>query len=99
MTHTGYNLQDYVTVCRFTEGGESQNMKYSVFYHEVTSEFENFVSAGITVTDANGKEIRRIFDVSTDFDALEEFVTRLNGGNVSLEHLDCMLEDYYTAHC
>lgn len=74
-------------------------MKYTIFYHSVKGEFANFTSAGIAVFDEHGKEIRRIFDVSTDFEALEKLVCLLNEGDVSPEHLDCILEDYYTEHC
>lgn len=73
-------------------------MKYNIFYHAVKNDVEDFLSAGILVIDENGKEIRRIFDVSTDFGAAENFVNLLNVGDVSYEHLDCMLEDYYTEH-
>lgn len=74
-------------------------MKYGIFYHIVKTEFEDFLSAGITVQDGYGNEIRRIFDVATDFSALEQFVNLLNDGDVLSEHLDCMLEDFYTEHC
>lgn len=73
-------------------------MKYTVFYHTVENEFNSFLSAGILVEDEDGKEIRRIFDVSTDFSAVEEFTDLLNKGDVHLEHFDCMLEDYYSEH-
>lgn len=74
-------------------------MKYGIFYHIVKTESEDFLSAGIFIEDGNGKEIRRIFDVATDFAALEKFVNLLNEGNVLPEHLDRMLEDFYTEHC
>lgn len=73
-------------------------MKYNIFYHAVKNDVEDFLSAGIFVIDDNGKEIRRIFDVSTDFKAAEYFVNLLNAGDVSYEHLDCMLEDFYIEH-
>lgn len=74
-------------------------MKYSVFYHRVKGESAEFTSAGIIATDKQGREIRRIFDVSTEFDAFEKFVQGLNEGGVCPEHLDSMLEDYYAEHC
>lgn len=74
-------------------------MKYSIFYHIVKTEFKEFLSAGIAVQDGDGNEIRRIFDVATDFSALEKFVNFLNESNVLPEHLDCMLEDFYTEYC
>lgn len=74
-------------------------MKYSVFYHSVKGGKEEFTSAGIIVTDKRGREIRRIFDVSTEFEAFEKFVQGLNAGRVCIEHLDDMLDDYYEEHC
>ncbi|MCH5189785.1 MAG: hypothetical protein J1F37_04405 [Oscillospiraceae bacterium] len=73
-------------------------MKYKVFYHHVRSEFKSFISAGILVKDDDGGEIRRMFDISTDFKALKKLIKSLNVGRVHLEHLDCILEDYYTEH-
>ena len=73
-------------------------MKYKVFYHHVKSEFKSFLSAGILVKDDDGGEIRRMFDISTDFGALKKLIKSLNVGRVHLEHLDCILEDYYTEH-
>lgn len=73
-------------------------MRYSIFYHRIKNEFGDFLSAGIFVEDENGKEIKRIFDVSTDFDAIKKFVNSLNENNVSPEHLECLLEDYYAEH-
>lgn len=76
-------------------------MKYRVFYHNVkcSGDKEKFLSAGIVVEDIAGREIRRIFDVSTDFSALEILVNLLNKGGVAPEHLDAILEDYYSEHC
>lgn len=73
-------------------------MKYSIFYHSVKNESGEFLSAGIVLKDGKGDEIRRIYDVSTDFEALEKFVCLLNNGIVLPEHLDGMLEDYYSEH-
>lgn len=73
-------------------------MKYIVFYHHVKSELKSFLSAGILVKDDKGDEIKRLFDVSTDFKAIKRLVKSLNVGRVHLEHLDCILEDYYTEH-
>ncbi len=74
-------------------------MRYSVFYHRVKSESESFISAGILIENEQGEEVRRIYDVSTDFDAIEKFTASLNENSVSLIHLESMLEDYYSEHC
>ncbi len=75
------------------------NMKYSVFYHKVKIESETFLSAGIIIENEQGEEVRRIYDVSTDFDAIEKFTASLNENDVSPIHLESMLEDYYSEHC
>lgn len=75
------------------------NMRYSVFYHKVKIESETVMSAGILIEDEQGEEVRRIYDVSTDFDAIERFTASLNENGVSLIHLESMLEDYYSEHC
>lgn len=73
-------------------------MEYSIFYHSIELEGEQIVSAGITVKNNDGYVVRRIFDASTELDAFETFVNRLNEDNISSEHLDSMLEDYYSEH-
>ena len=55
-------------------------MRYSVFYHDVKTEYDCFITAGIEVTDDNGKTIHKLYDVSTDFEPLKELVKRLNSG-------------------
>lgn len=74
-------------------------MKYRVFYHKVTIESESFISAGILMKNEQGKEVRRIYDVSTDFDAIEKFTASLNENDVSPMHFESMLEDFYLEHC
>ncbi len=76
-------------------------MKYRIFYHKVrgNGEYDGFISAGIVVKNDSGNEVKRIFDVSTDFTALEKLVLSLNINDVSFEHLDSVLEDYYLNHC
>lgn len=76
-----------------------RNMKYCVFYHKITIESKSFISAGILMENEQGKEVRRIYDVSTDFDAIEKFTASLNENDVSLLHFESMLEDYYSEHC
>lgn len=75
------------------------NMRYRVFYHKVKSEGDSFMSAGILIENEQGEEIRRIYDVSTDFDAIEKFTASLNENGVSPIHFESMLEDYYSEHC
>lgn len=76
-------------------------MKYSVFYHNVKCDGDigEFLSAGILVEDSTGREIRRIFDVSVEFSALQKLVLSLNAMSIAPEHLDGILEDYYSEHC
>lgn len=76
-------------------------MKYSVFYHTVNgeSDLSSFLSAGIVIENDVCHEIKRIYDVSIEFDALEKLVSSLNDGNVAPEHLDAILDDYYSEHC
>lgn len=74
-------------------------MRYSVFYHKVTIESGSFISAGIIMENEQGKEVRRIYDISTDFAAIEKFTASLNENDVSTLHFDSMLEDFYSEHC
>lgn len=76
-------------------------MKYSIFYHTVNSEngLDSFLSSGIIIKDDADREIKRIFDVSVDFADLEKLVLSLNSDNVAPEHLEGILEDYYSEHC
>lgn len=73
-------------------------MDYGIFYHSVKDEDGEFLSAGLVVKDERGNEIRRIYDVSTDFEAFEKFVCLLGDSKVLPEHLDSMIEDYYSEH-
>lgn len=75
-------------------------MKYSLFYHKVdaNSDIKSFLSAGIVVKNDNGIEIKRIYDVSTDFTALEKLVLSLNTDKIELEDLDSVLDNYYSQH-
>lgn len=73
-------------------------MKYKLFYHDVKTEYFTFTSAGIEVTDSNGKCIKKLYDVSTDFASLKKLLYSLNENDVSLEHLDGILQDYYIKH-
>lgn len=73
-------------------------MRYSVFYHDVKTEYDCFITAGIEVTDDNGKTIHKLYDVSTDFEPLKELVKRLNCEKVEYEHLESVIEDYYLEH-
>lgn len=75
------------------------NMRYSAFYHKVKTESASFISAGIIIENEQGEEIRRIYDVSTDFEAIEKFTASLNENDVSSIHFESMLEDYYSEHC
>ena len=67
-------------------------MRYSVFYHDVKTEYDCFITAGIEVTDD------KLYDVSTDFEPLKELVKRLNCEKVEYEHLESIIEDYYLEH-
>ncbi len=75
-------------------------MKYKIFYHTVdkSCDYDSFLSAGIIVQNDIGVEIKRIYDVSTDFKAIENLILSLNTDNVELDQLYFILENYYSQH-
>lgn len=73
-------------------------MKYKVFYHEVKIEDLIFTSAGIEVANQNGDIIKKFYDVSTDFNGIEQFVSSLNYYDADIDEFETLLEDYYLEH-
>lgn len=72
-------------------------MTYRIFAHTVDIQDKTVNTYGISVI-FDGKEQKRLFDVSTDLTALKRLVLRLNEGNVELVHLNDILDDFYTQY-
>ncbi|MCH5191556.1 MAG: hypothetical protein J1F23_05260 [Oscillospiraceae bacterium] len=73
-------------------------MTYRIFAHTTDIQEKRIDTYGISVI-SDGKEKKRLFDVSTDLKALKKLVARLNAGDVELVHLNDILDDFYTEHC
>lgn len=69
-------------------------MYYKVFKHQIVIENTNIESYGIEVYE-NRALVRKLFDVSTDYDALSRLVDSLNENKIESIHLDSILEDFY----
>ena len=69
-------------------------MRYKIFKHKITVEDIIVESYGIIAFE-NENIIRKLFDVSTDYDALSVLVDLLNNNGVELIHLDSVIEDFY----
>ena len=73
-------------------------MKYKKFYHNVKLNNKSFKTGGISVLDDFGNTVKTYYDVSTDFTSLEDLVYNLNKGNVEIEQIDDILDDFYLNH-
>ena len=73
-------------------------MTYRIFAHTVDIQEKRVDTYGISVI-SDGKEQKRLFDVSTDLTSLEKLVARLNEGDIELVHLSDILDDFYTQYC
>ena len=69
-------------------------MSYKIFKHKVKIEDLEIQTYGIKVYEQK-RLVRTLFDVSTDCNALSEFVSYLNKHRINSIHLDAMIEDYY----
>lgn len=69
-------------------------MYYKVFKHQIVIENTNIESYGIEVYE-NRALVRKLFDVSTDYDALSRLVDSFNENKIESIHLDSILEDFY----
>ncbi len=69
-------------------------MKYVVVSHHINIENERVKTYAIIVL-KRFIPIKIMRDVSTDGQALQKLVKRLNKGKVELVHLEGILEDYY----
>lgn len=69
-------------------------MRYEMFSHKIIIEDKSVKTYGLRVYDAGGN-VKTLFDVSSDREAVAALAARLNEGQVEPEHLDCVLEDFY----
>lgn len=70
-------------------------MKYILFSHKTEIDGKIINTYGIKTVADKGTE-KTLYDVSTDYNAINSLVKRLNEGQVELTHLECILEDFYT---
>jgi hypothetical protein len=69
-------------------------MYYRIFKHKITIENIQLESYGIEVYE-DKVLVHKLFDISTDYDALARLVDSLNEDKIDIIHLDSILEDFY----
>lgn len=69
-------------------------MYYRIFKHKITIENVDVESFGVEVYEET-KLVSKLFDVSTDYNALLKLINSLNENEIDIIHLDAILEDFY----
>ncbi len=69
-------------------------MKYQIFKHQITIENKIIETYGINIYE-NKVLIDKLYDISTDYNALSHLVDSLNKDRIALIHFDSILEDFY----
>ena len=69
-------------------------MKYQIFKHQITIENKIIETYGISIYE-NKILVDKLYDISTDYNALSHLVDSLNKDRIDLIHFDSMLEDFY----
>lgn len=69
-------------------------MKYQIFKHDITIENKIVETYGINIYE-NEVLVDKLYDISTDYDALSQLVYSLNMDKIALVHFDSILEDFY----
>lgn len=68
-------------------------MQYEIFKHEINIESDTVETYGIVLY-TNGDEALRIYDVSTDYNSISEFVNSINASHLDPFRLGEALEKY-----
>ena len=79
--------------CDKTCGWAITTMQYEIFKHVIIIENDEVETYGIVLF-TNGSETLRIYDVSTDYDSVSEFVSSINASHLDPFHLGEALEKY-----
>lgn len=69
-------------------------MKYQIFKHDITIENKIVETYGINIYE-NEVLVDKLYDISTDYDALSQLVYSLNMEKIALVHFDSIIEDFY----
>lgn len=69
-------------------------MKYQIFKHHITIENSLIETYGINIFE-NEILVDKLYDISTDYNAISHLVDSLNKDRISLIHFDSILEDFY----
>ncbi len=69
-------------------------MKYQIFKHDITIENKIVETYGINIYE-NEVLVDKLYDISTDYDALSQLVYSLNMDKIALVHFDSIIEDFY----
>ena len=72
---------------------ENEEMQYQVFNHTIVIENENIKTYGIVLY-VNNCEVLRIYDVSTDYQAIIKFVDSINEKHLDPFKLGESLEEF-----
>lgn len=69
-------------------------MKYEIFKHNIKIEDKTVETYGIRICD-NKNVIDKLYDVSTDYNAISQLVDSLNKNRIDFIHFNSILEDFY----
>ena len=69
-------------------------MYYRIFKHKITIEETQVETYGINIYEYN-VIVKKLYDVSTDYEALTRLVDSLNKNDIDIVHIDSILEDFY----
>ncbi len=69
-------------------------MKYQIFKHHITIEKTLVETYGINIFE-NEVLVDKLYDISTDYNAISQLVDSLNKDRIEFIHFDSILEDFY----
>lgn len=87
------NRNNSVIIATINCGLENEEMQYQVFNHTIVLENENIKTYGIVLY-VNNCEVLRIYDVSTDYQAIIKFVDSINEKHLDPFKLGESLEEF-----
>ena len=87
------NRNKSVIIATINCGLENEKMQYQVFNHTIVLENENIKTYGIVLY-VNNCEVLRIYDVSTDYQAIIKFVDSINEKHLDPFKLGESLEEF-----
>ena len=87
------NRNNSAIIATINCGLENEEMQYQVFNHTIVLENENIKTYGIVLY-VNNCEVLRIYDISTDYQAIIKFVDSINEKHLDPFKLGESLEEF-----